>query len=444
MHTIIACSSPPGQGGVALLRMSGSLSICIAKKLSGRTSFRARYATLASLRHNGMVLDQVLLASMPGPNSFTGEDVIEISCHGNPLIVQQIIEACVELGARVARPGEFTRRALENGKMTLLQAEALNGVIHARSLEGLKLVHNNLSGELDAGVSHIREELLDLCAELEAMLDHPDDDLSMLSDEEISRSLLSIAQRAQQSASNWKSNRIGLQGAKVALLGDVNAGKSSLFNSLLGFERAIVSNIPGTTRDAIEKTVRWDGLEISFLDTAGARAHTDDVIEARGIELGLHLAKEVDLCLLVFSAEREYGNKIQDQLDWLEHQVSPVPVIRVGTHLDRCSSHAKGDILISNTTKENLDVLKENILSSLREKPTQGTSLSIVSQRQYDLFLSLSRHCSMASSALLGIYGPAVAAEEVTEALTRIAELTGEEVRERVLDRLFSKFCIGK
>ena len=440
MHTIIACSSPPGQGGVALLRMSGSLSIWIAKKLSGRTNLRARYATLASLKHNDTILDQVLLISMPGPNSFTGEDVVEISCHGNPLSVQQIIEACVDLGARIARPGEFTRRALENGKMTLLQAEALNGVIHARSLEGLKLVHNNLGGALDKGVSSIREELLDICAELEAMLDHPDDDLSMLSDEEISTSLLSIAQRAQQSASNWKSNRIGLQGAKVALLGDVNAGKSSLFNSLLGFERAIVSNIPGTTRDAIEKTVHWDGLEISFLDTAGARAQTDDVIEARGIELGLNLAKEVDLCLLVFSAQRE---DTQEQLDWLEEQVSPVPVIRVGTHLDQCRSHA-GDVLISNTTKENIDVLKEKILSSLREKPTQGASLSIVSQRQYDLFLSLARHCTMASEALLGIYGPAVAAEEVTEALTRIAELTGEEVRERVLDRLFSKFCIGK
>lgn len=420
--------------------MSGSLSIWIAQKLSGRRSLRARYATLASLKHNDTILDQVLLVSMPGPNSFTGEDVVEISCHGNPLIVQQIIEACVDLGARIARPGEFTRRALENGKMTLLQAEALNGVIHARSLEGLKLVHNNLGGELDKGVSSIREELLDICAELEAMLDHPDDDLSMLSDEEISTSLLSIAHRAQQSASNWKSNRIGLQGAKVALLGDVNAGKSSLFNSLLGFERAIVSNIPGTTRDAIEKTVHWDGLEISFLDTAGARAQTDDVIEARGIELGLNLAKEVDLCLLVFSAQRE---NTQEQLDWLEEQVSPVPVIRVGTHLDQCTSHA-GDVLISNTTKENIDVLKEKILSSLREKPTQGASLSIVSQRQYDLFLSLARHCTMASEALLGIYGPAVAAEEVTEALTRIAELTGEEVRERVLDRLFSKFCIGK
>ena len=441
MHTIIACSSPPGQGGVALLRMSGSLSIWIAKKLSGRTTLRTRYATLATLKHNHVVLDQVLLLSMPGPNSFTGEDVIEISCHGNPLIVQQIIEACVDLGARIARPGEFTRRALENGKMTLLQAEALNGVIHARSLEGLKLVHNNLSGELDTGVSYIREELLDICADLEAMLDHPDDDLSMLSDEEISNTLLSIAERAQKSASNWKSNRIGLQGAKVALIGDVNAGKSSLFNSLLGFERAIVSNIPGTTRDAIEKTVHWDGLEISFLDTAGARIHTDDVIEARGIELGLKLAKEVDLCLLVFSAQQE---STQEQLDWLEEQIAPVPVILVGTHLDLCSSHSNGDVLISNTTKENIDILKEKILSSLREKPTQSASLSIVSQRQYDLFLSLARHCSMASSALLGIYGPAVAAEEVTEALTRIAELTGEEVRERVLDRLFSKFCIGK
>ena len=426
--------------------MSGSLSICIAKKLSRRNRLQPRYATLASLHHKDVLLDQVLLISMPQPNSFTGEDVVEISCHGNPLIVQQIIEACVDLGARVARPGEFTRRALENEKMTLLQAEALNGVIHARSLEGLQLVHDNLRGALDEGIRDMKEELLDICAELEAMLDHPDDDLSMLSDEEISSSLLSISNRAEQSAANWKSNRIGLQGAKVALLGAVNAGKSSLFNSLLGYERAIVSNIPGTTRDAIEKTIYWDGLEITFLDTAGARTNTEDMIEARGIELGLSLAKEVDLCLLVCSlGQCEDKTEIQTQLNWLKEQVSPVPVLRVGTHLDqRSDSFYDVDVFVSNETQENMDVLKEKILQLLREKPTQGTSLSIVSQRQYDLFLSLSRHCSMASSALLGIYGPAVAAEEVTEALTRISELTGEEVREKVLDRLFSKFCIGK
>lgn len=444
MHTIVACSSPPGQGGVALLRMSGSLSIWIAQKLSSRSHLKPRHATLASLHHNDTLLDQVLLISMPKPNSFTGEDVVEISCHGNPLIVQQIIEACIDLGARTARPGEFTRRALENGKMTLLQAEALNGVIHARSLEGLELVHNNLCGALDEGIRTIKEQLLDLCAELEAMLDHPDDDLSMLSDEEISSSLLSIADQAQQSAANWKSNRIGLHGAKVALLGAVNAGKSSLFNSLLGYERAIVSDIPGTTRDVIEKTVRWEGLEITFLDTAGARTRTDDVIEARGIEMGLSLAREVDLCLLVCSTNN-YKDGIESKLDWLEQQVSSVPVLRVGTHLDQCVNAPKElDVMVSNTTQENMDMLKKSILRRLREKPTQGTSLSIVSQRQYDLFLSLARHCSMASSALLGIYGPAVAAEEVTEALTRIYELTGEEVRERVLDRLFSKFCIGK
>ena len=445
MNTIVACSSPIGQGGVALIRMSGPLSISIAKQLSHRSSFRPRYTTLASLSYKSVFLDQVMMIVMPNPRSFTGEDVVEITCHGNPIIVQQIIEACIDLGARIARPGEFTRRALENGKLSLLQAEALNGVIHARSVEGLELVQKNLQGSLDEGVSSLKERLLDICAELEAMLDHPDDDLSLLSDEEIALELDSVACIATQSAENWNSNRIGLQGAKVALIGAVNAGKSSLFNVLLGYERAIVSDIAGTTRDVVEKSVSWDGLEITFLDTAGARMHTEDTIEARGIEIGISMAKEVDLCLLVFSLqEAQYNPEIYTQLDTLEKQVAPVPVLRVGTHLDLVSTIDMADMVISNKTKEGLEEIKNHILSLLRSKTTTGEAYTIVSQRQYDLFLSLARHCYQARDALLGILGPAVAAEEITEALQRISELTGEEVRERILDRLFSKFCIGK
>ena len=445
MNTIVACSSPIGQGGVALIRMSGPLSICIAEQLSQKSSFRPRYATLASLSYKEVFLDQVMMIVMPNPHSFTGEDVVEITCHGNPIIVQQIIEACVDLGARIARPGEFTRRALENGKLSLLQAEALNGVIHARSVEGLQLVQNNLKGSLDEGVSSLKERLLDVCAELEAMLDHPDDDLSLLSDEEIALELDSVALIATQSAENWNSNRIGLHGAKVALVGAVNAGKSSLFNVLLGYERAIVSDIAGTTRDVVEKSVHWDGLEITLLDTAGARLHTEDTIEARGIEIGLSMAKEVDLCLLVFSLqEAQHNPDILVQLNALAQQVAPVPVLRVGTHLDVVSTTDTADVSISNTTQDGVVELKEKILSLLRSKTTTGEAYTIVSQRQYDLFLSLARHCYQARDALLGILGPAVAAEEITEALERISELTGEEVRERILDRLFSKFCIGK
>ena len=402
MTTIVACSSAPGQGGVALIRMSGPLSIEISKKLSRKNSFRSRYASLVSLRHNNVFLDQVMLMVMPNPHSFTGEDVVEISCHGNPLIVQQIIEACIDLGARIARPGEFTRRALENGKLSLLQAEALNGVIHARSIEGLQLVQNNLKGALDTDVSSLKERLLDVCAELEAMLDHPDDDLSLLSDEEIACELDSIARIATQSAQNWNSNRIGLHGAKVALLGGVNAGKSSLFNVLLGYERAIVSDIAGTTRDVVEKSVYWDGLEISFLDTAGARMNTKDRIEARGIEIGLSMAKEVDLCLLVFSLkEAEQNSEIISHLDILEQKVAPVSVLRVGTHLDLVSSVPEEGMFLSNKTQEGLPSLKKKILSLLRLKPTTGEAYTIVSQRQYDLFLSLARHCEQAKDALL-------------------------------------------
>ena len=446
MDTIIACSSPNGQGGVALLRMSGSLSISIAKKLSGRRSFRARYAHFCSLYHHDQQLDQVLLIVMPNPHSFTGEDVVEISCHGNPLVVQQIIDACIECGARVARPGEFTRRALENGKMSLLQAEALNGFIHARTLEGIQLVRNNMKGELDKDVLQMKEQLLDICAELEAILDHPDDDLSMMSDDAICSLLQEIANVSHQSAQNWKSNRIGIKGAKVALIGSVNAGKSSLFNQLVGFERAIVSDIPGTTRDVVEKTILLDGMEICFFDTAGARIHTEDSIEAQGIAMGISMAKDVDLCLIVFSLKEWEQNQqyIETQLDELAQSVYPASILKVGTHLDLVHDTPTVDSVVSNYDREGIETLKKKILENLRARPSSAAAYTVVSQRQYELFLSIARHCHQACEAIMGIYGPAVAVEEVISALERISELTGEEVREQVLDRLFSKFCIGK
>jgi len=426
--------------------MSGSLSISIAKNISNRKFFRPRYAYFSNIYHNKKLLDQVILIVMPNPKSFTGEDIVEISCHGNPIVVQQIIDACIEQGARIARPGEFTRRALENGKLSLLQAEALNGLIHARTVEGIDLVHKNMQGALDEGVSQLKEQLLDICAELEAILDHPDDDLSMLKDEEICSLLHKIANTSHQSAQNWKSNRIGIQGAKVALIGSVNAGKSSLFNHLVGFDRAIVSNTPGTTRDVVEKTVQLDGMEICFFDTAGARIHTEDAIESKGIEMGLSVAKDVDLCLVVFSLQEWLSNRkfVEEQLEELIFHVSPVPTLTIGTHQDLVHTKPDVDIIISNYDKNGIDKLKQKILSFLREKPSRADAYTVVSQRQYELFLSIAKHCRQASEALMGIYGPAVAVEEVILALEKISELTGEEVRERVLDRLFSKFCIGK
>ncbi len=440
MDTIIACSTPRGQSGVALIRMSGPLALNIAYRLSQSKSLRPRYAELKVLVHNNRVLDEAIVISMPGPRSFTGEDVAEINCHGNPLIVDTIIEACVELGARPARNGEFTRRALENGKLSLIQAESLNCLIHASSTAGIALAQQNMTGQLEEGISLFRESLLDVCAELEARLDQPEGDLEYIEDEALCQQLLNIGNQALDSARDWKQGRIRIHGAKVALLGSVNAGKSSLFNQLVGFKRAIVSNIPGTTRDAVEKTIYLDGLEVCFFDTAGAREDSADPIESEGIAMGLTLAKEMDLCLLVFSVLDG-----KSSLNSLKDKIGAVPYLEVGTHHDLLKNQQHDcDIVVSNIDGTGIDALRSMIRARLSEKETSGAQYQIVSQRQYELFLALSRHCFDAEQAIKGFYGPAIAAEEITQALERLAELSGEEVREAVLDRLFTKFCIGK
>ena len=445
MDTIVACASPWGQGGVAIIRMSGPDSIAIAKNLCQRKKFSPRYTHLCSITHNGILIDRGLVVAMPKPNSFTGENVVEISSHGNPLIVQRLIEACIDMGARLARAGEFSRRALENGKLSLLQAEALNSVVHARTLQGLDLAQKNLQGSLDEGMAQLEDTLLDIVAEIEARLDHPDDDLSFESDIQLCNRLKAIAQTMHSSAQNWRTHKIGIHGAKVALLGPVNAGKSSLFNHLIGMKRAIVSDIEGTTRDAVEKQVYIDGMEICFIDTAGARKQTHDPIEAQGIELGLALAKDVDLCLLLCPLPYWHQDtSYRELLEELAEKVSPVRILRVGSYLDCAKESTDLDVCISSKNGEGIALLKAMIVQHLRKIPSRGAAYTVISQRQYELFLALEQHCRMASQALTGFYGPAVAAEEVTAALTRLGELRGEEVRERVLDRLFSKFCIGK
>lgn len=387
------------------------------------------------------MIDQGLVAYMPNPNSFTGEDVVEIFCHGNPIIVELLIDRCVELGARLARAGEFSRRAVLNNKLSLLQAEALNKLIHCRSVEGIKWANQGLQGEIDKGLAPVEELLLDICAELEARLDYPQEGLGYVEDLELCQKLQKIASDCRQSAQTWRAGKIRLNGAQVAILGPVNAGKSSLFNHLVGKQRALVSNIPGTTRDVIEKSILIDGLEICFLDTAGARTDTQDPLEKKGIQLGIEMAKEVDLGLLLLPLH----SPAAETITYLKEQLAGIDTITVGTHLDKVENNSiRTDINISNHTGEGIDQLKKIIRNKMGEISTNAEKWIVLSQRQHELLLSISSHCERAGNALQGDFGPAIAAEEVTQALERMAELSGKDAREAILDRLFSTFCIGK
>lgn len=439
---IVACSSPWGRGAVSVLRVSGASARSLVERLApDGPPWLARRASLrAIVDEHGELLDRCLVTWMPGPNSFTGEDVVELCCHGNPLIVEQLLDAAVRQGARPARPGEFTRRALEHGRLHLVQAEALAEQIAARSPAGLRLARR--AGEILApAVEVLYDRMLDVAAELEARLDHPGEDLGLVEDEALLDRVCLLRAEVEGMAGRWRAGRISLAGLRLALIGPVNAGKSSLFNALLGRPRALVSAAPGTTRDAVESTTRLGDLELVLVDTAGERSGADE-LEQAGIELGRALAEEVDLCLLVVDGHRPPGPvevELRARLSGREHRV-------VLTHADLgLWPDRPGELALSNRTGEGLDALRQEILAWARAgEGGAGGALAVVNQRQHALVHELATWLRAIEEAMQGEAGVAVAAEAAQRALSCLGELSGRDVREEVLDRLFARFCIGK
>lgn len=443
MDTVVAAATPMGRGAISVIRLSGPSAQSMAAALCpGAPKWVPRRLALRrAVNADGDPLDEVLVAWMPGPRSFTGEDVVELSCHGNPIIVEALLSELVRHGARPARRGEFTRRALENGRTTLLAAEALDGLIRASSLGGVALARAGMDGRSDAIAASFRETLLDVAAEMEARLDHPDGDLGYEADATVAAHLRTIAAQADRAAQTWQAGRMRIHGAVVALVGPTNAGKSSLFNHLVGQRRALVSPLPGTTRDVVERSVLLEGLDVRYLDTAGERTETNDDLETAGIALGQQLTDEADLLLVTLPLHRSICDDTRNLLQRTAHRRRLI----VGTHHDQgvVAADVDVDVALSNETEEGIDVLRKAIHDTLVQGHA-GAEIMVLSQRQHDLFRSIGVHAVEAADALEGMLGPAVAAEEVTLALERLAELSGEDVREAVLDRLFSRFCVGK
>lgn len=421
------------------MRLSGPDARRIAEVLCpAGPPWRPRRASLRTL-HAGSLADPALVVWMPAPQTYTGEEVVEFSVHGNPLLVDAVLDAARAAGARPARPGEFTRQAVENGRLGLVQAEAVHALVEARSAEGIALAQASLGGALDAPLSALRETLLDAGAELEARLDQPGGELEVEADEAVSRRLRSVAERAAALAATWDHARPRLKGAQVALVGPVNAGKSSLFNHLVGSERALVSPQPGTTRDGVERriVVGNSRLEVTLVDTAGERDQPE-ALEASGLAIGRALAKEADLVVLVWPRSRP-----RDATLALLEQRHP-DALRVYTFGDQPDRIDARGLTVDNLSGAGLPSLLEALETRLAGAPTHAETVAVVSGRQAARLQTVSEHSTAAAAALLGWAGPAIAAEEVYAALEVLSALTGEDIREATLDRLFSRFCIGK
>ena len=431
--TIAAIATAAGVGGVVIVRLSGPRAVVIAEAVVGAAldrSVKVGWARDAA----GVPIDQVLAFAMRSPASFTGEDVAELHGHGGPHNLAALLAAVLARGARIAEPGEFTRRAVLNGKLDLLRAEALLGVIHAGSERSLRLAQANLGGKLGEVAAELEQWTLSVLGEIEGRIDFPDDDLGEEEARVVDGALVRIAERVAKLAEGFRHGRAVQHGITVALVGAVNAGKSSLLNALIGTERALVAAEPGTTRDYLEVSTVWNGVAVTLVDTAGTRA-TKDAIEARGIELGERRVEAADVVIIVNDGVAPWN----DGQSFGERAL----VVRSKADLD---ATVEGNALrTSAVTGFGLDDLKLRVLELAGVAEREGSEDPfITTERQHALMVAARDALAAAVAARAAKQVSEVVALEVRQAARSLAQLRGTEVGERVLDEVFARFCIGK
>ena len=450
-QAIIAQCTPQGTGALALIRISGDDAVAIASRMATLASDKLLIELPTHTIHYGWIvdqdgahIDQVLFLLMHAPRTFTGQNTVEITCHNNPFIIDAIIAQAIAHGARIAQPGEFSQRAFMNGKIDLVQAESINELIHANTQQALKLSLAQVEGSLSSWVHTLEQELLKARVYCEASFEFLDEEISFAPTIKATITQV-LTTLGNLKASYGQQNRIR-QGLRIALIGSVNAGKSSLFNGLLGKDRAIVTNIAGTTRDVIEAGVYRDGAYWTLIDTAGLR-QTDNVIEQEGIKRSFDEAHKADLVLLVYDAScqmNEQERAVYDEL--LQKHGSKVIVVRNKVDLaTQGASITDTDLATSCEQADSIANLQMVIAHKVAQLLARNKSPFLVNKRQFNLLLTLEQHLHKIDSMLAK---PNVAYEllayELKVALEQLTELTGKSVDEAVMDMVFRQFCVGK
>ncbi len=443
-ETISAIATPLGTGGVGVIRISGEKAFEITEKIFSLTADGDKHLCAGKIHHGWIIdenkkIDEVIVLAFKSPNSYTGEDVTEIQCHGGPKVVKKILDLTLKNGARLAQRGEFTKRAFLNKKMDLSQAEAVLDIIHAKTTDFAQKSANNLSGALANQIKNIKSSLFTLYSRIIAAVDFPEDvrepEYSYLIDE-----CKKNIDKIDNILKNANASNIMRQGIKIAIAGCPNAGKSSLFNALLSLERAIVTEIPGTTRDVIQESIDIDGIPVTLIDTAGIRdSENIDKVEAIGIEYTKNCVENADLILFLFDWSKGF-----DENDALIYEmIQDKPHIKIATKADIAEVPNPEAINISAKTGYNIEELKVKIKEAVIDKDSMNTEF-VTNQRQEECL----KHAGTAlNNALIAANNGELQdliSIDIKAALLALDEITGEVITDEILENIFEHFCIGK
>jgi len=445
--TIVAISTPPGRGGLGVVRLSGAGARGIAEgilRFAPESSWRTWQASLAELTDTaGHAIDRVVATFFEAPRSYTAEDVVEIACHGSPVVLRHALERSVAAGARLADPGEFTLRAFLHGRLDLPQAEAVRDLIDATTLYQARIAAQQVSGSVSRRLAPAKEQLLELIALLEAGIDFADDDVSVAAAEEILRRLAPVRAGVGQLADSFQYGGLVRAGFTLAIVGRPNVGKSSLFNALLEQDRAIVTDIPGTTRDLVSETAAIGGIPVKLYDTAGIRASTE-VVESLGIERSYQAMADADLTLVVVDVS-ERGNAEDQALIERARRQGRWLAAANKCDLPRGAEVPEGAVLVSALTRQGIPHLRERILAAIAPHGAleQETGF-ITSLRHEQLLRESARYLEKAAGAVEAAIPHEMVLLDLYAALQPIDAITGATTADDILNRIFSTFCIGK
>ncbi|MGO5064387.1 tRNA uridine-5-carboxymethylaminomethyl(34) synthesis GTPase MnmE [Clostridium sporogenes] len=456
--TIAAVATPLGEGGISIIRISGDKSLDIVSSIfkgkNNRTlddikPYSMRYGFIIE-KESKEIIDEVLVSYMKGPRSFTAEDTLEINCHGGVIPTKKILKELIKYGARLAEPGEFTKRAFLNGRIDLSQAEAVIDIIRSKTDLSMKSALKQAEGRLSKEINFIRDEMIKIIAHIEATVDYPEDDLEEITSQKIKVDLKKIINEIDNLISASEEGKILREGLNTVIVGKPNVGKSSLLNALINENKAIVTEIPGTTRDVIEEYINIDGIPIKIVDTAGIR-ETEDVVEKIGVEKSKEKIDEADLVIFMLDLSRKIDEEDIEIMEFIKDKKYIVLLNKLDLNKDLNEENhfikeLNSKYIIKTSVKNNsgLNELKECIKNLFFSGEIKSDELIVTNTRHQEALIRSKEACLQAIETLADEISIDLASIDIRNAWKYLGEITGDALDENIIDKIFSEFCLGK